>query len=396
MMLKLAKRMLGETDKRLLLKFAYGFGWKGIRAVQAFERRLKRGEVFPAFIFLSVTNNCNLRCQGCWVTPSAPPNELSPDDIENVVEACRRHRSHFLGIMGGEPLLYKGLLDIFEKHPDFYFLLFTNGTLLTDDIAREFRRLGNVTPLISIEGTEQVSDVRRGGRGVYSDAMLALGNCSRNKLITGVATSVCKSNFKDLVSEKFVEDLIARKVHYLWYYIYRPSGADPHPELALDRTEILELRRFIVDIRTKAPIAIVDSYWDHLGRALCPAAAGIGYHINPSGHVEFCPPIQFARENIRDGDAGKVITNSKFLSGFRKTASSLSRGCILLENPAAMARFIIEQKALNTSGRSSGTEELELMTPCASHHQPGEEIPEKHWAYRMAKKHWFFGFGAYG
>ena len=23
------------------------------------------------------------------------------------------------------------------------------------------------------------------------------------------------------------------------------------------------------------------------------------------------------------------------------------------------------------------------------------EIPEEHWAYRFAKKHWFFGFGAY-
>ena len=31
-----------------------------------------------------------------------------------------------------------------------------------------------------------------------------------------------------------------------------------------------------------------------------------------------------------------------------------------------------------------------------SQHQPGQEIPEKHWMYRLAKKHYFFGFGAYG
>jgi hypothetical protein len=36
------------------------------------------------------------------------------------------------------------------------------------------------------------------------------------------------------------------------------------------------------------------------------------------------------------------------------------------------------------------------MTCRAGHHLPGQEIPEKHWAYRFAKKHWFFGFGAYG
>ncbi|HCE42248.1 MAG TPA: radical SAM protein [Lentisphaeria bacterium] len=396
MIFRLTKRMLAETDKRLLFKFAYNFGWKGIRAVQAFQRRLGRGEQFPAFMFLSITSNCNLRCQGCWVTPSVPALELAPGDIENVIEGCKRHGSYFFGIMGGEPLLYKGLFDIMEKHPECYFLIFTNGTLLTDEVARTMRRLGNVTPLISVEGTADVSDVRRGGSDVYSHAMQALENCSRNRLVTGVATSVCKSNFRDLVSEKFVNELVARKVHYLWYYIYRPVGGTPHPELALDRGEILELRKFIVNTRMKAPIALVDSYWDHLGRALCPAATGIGYHINPAGYVEFCPPIQYAKENIRDANWTEAVRKSEFLAGFRKLASSSSRGCILLENPGLMAKFIVEQKARNTSGRCAGVEELEAMGCCASHHQPGGEVPEKHWAYKLAKKYWFFGFGAYG
>ena len=39
--------------------------------------------------------------------------------------------------------------------------------------------------------------------------------------------------------------------------------------------------------------------------------------------------------------------------------------------------------------------EVEKMTPRNSQSNPGNEIPEEHWAYRFAKKHWFFGFGAY-
>ena len=35
------------------------------------------------------------------------------------------------------------------------------------------------------------------------------------------------------------------------------------------------------------------------------------------------------------------------------------------------------------------------MGPLRSQHDPGNEVPEKHWMYRFAKKHWFFGFGAY-
>ena len=61
----------------------------------------------------------------------------------------------------------------------------------------------------------------------------------------------------------------------------------------------------------------------------------------------------------------------------------------------------MQKLALNRSGDSVaevGTHEgrdgnLELARP--SQHDPGNEIPEKHWMYRFAKKHWFFGFGAY-
>jgi len=39
--------------------------------------------------------------------------------------------------------------------------------------------------------------------------------------------------------------------------------------------------------------------------------------------------------------------------------------------------------------------EMEALEPRHSQHDPENEIPEKHWAYRFAKKYWFFGFGAY-
>jgi len=49
----------------------------------------------------------------------------------------------------------------------------------------------------------------------------------------------------------------------------------------------------------------------------------------------------------------------------------------------------------DTTARKAAHAELEAMGPLGSQHNPGNEIPEKHWMYRFAKKHWFFGFGAY-
>jgi MoaA/NifB/PqqE/SkfB family radical SAM enzyme len=397
MHLELARRFLMEPDKRLLFKFLWNFGWKGMRAVRGFRKRLRNGEFFPAFLFLSVTDRCNLSCQGCWVTPSNPPRDLDLETLDHIVSRSKEKGTFFFGILGGEPLLFGKLFDLFKRHPDAYFLLFTNGTLITEEIARDLRRAGNVSPLVSIEGVEEAGDIRRGGRHVYHQALRGLECCREQRLVTGVATSVCRSNFEDLVSERFVDELIRRGVHYLWYYIYRPVGPKPTPELALSPDLVRELRQFMVDIRTRSPILVVDAYWDQDGRALCPAAVGIGQHIGPGGDIEPCPPIQFACENILDSDdLYGLFNSSRFLKDFRTFVPETTRGCILMEHPALLGEFLKKHGAYDTSGRASGFEELARMTPHMSHHMPGAEIPEKSRVYRFAKKNWFFGFGAYG
>ena len=83
--LALAWRMWRGTDARLLWKFAWNFGWKGMRSVQRFKKRLKKGEVFPPFLYISITNTCNLRCQGCWVDVTAKRNIISFEDLDRLI-----------------------------------------------------------------------------------------------------------------------------------------------------------------------------------------------------------------------------------------------------------------------------------------------------------------------
>ena len=395
MILGLTARMLTEPDPRLLARFAVNFGWKGLRAVQRYQRGLRRGETVPAFMIISVTNDCNLRCQGCWVTTS-PVAHLAPATLDRIIRESKQRGSSFFGILGGEPLMYPGLLDVLAQHPDCYFQVFTNGTVLTPAIARRLRQLGNVTPLISLEGLAAVSDERRGGHGVYQRTLDSLAICRRERLITGVATSVCQSNFAEVVSEQHIRELIRHGALYVWYYIYRPAGGNPCPELALTREQILALRRFIVEIRCRVPIIVVDAYWDHEGRALCPAAVGISHHVNPRGDIEPCPPIQFACDNVADGNLMDTMRDSAFLRDFRRLATTATRGCVFLEKPGELADFMEQHGARDATGRGTGLAELRRLPSLPDHHQPGAEIPEKSWMYRFAKRNWFFGFGAYG
>lgn len=397
MILQFTRRMLTEIDKRLLFKFVYNFGWKGMKAVNHFNRRLKRGVHFPAFLFLSITNNCNLKCQGCWVSPTKPARELDLQTLNQIINEAKKFGSYFYGILGGEPLMYPKLIELFKAHPDCYFLLFTNGTLLNEENIEQMHQAGNVSPLISIEGNEVVSDERRGGKNVFSRSMQGLDACIKRGLITGVATSVCKSNIDDLANEKFVHELVKRGVHYLWYYIYRPVGPQPTPELILSEEQVIQLRKFMVDIRSQVPMLVVDSYWDHEGKALCPAAVGIGHHINSNGDVELCPPIQFAKENIKqEKNLETIFRQSTFIKAFREKASEASRGCIIMENPELLKQIVVENGAYDSSRRNSALQELSSILPCTSHAMAGHEIPEKYWVYKFAKKNWFWGFGAYG
>jgi MoaA/NifB/PqqE/SkfB family radical SAM enzyme len=389
--------MWRETDPRLLWTFCYNFGWKGMQAVNRFKKRLRQGRHFPAFLFVSVTTACNLRCQGCWVSTDGPRRDMAPADLDRLIRSAKKEGCFFFGILGGEPLLYGPLFQVLGNHPDCYFVLFTNGTLLTREVAKDMRRLGNVSPLISIEGLERVSDERRGGSDVYGRTRAGLEACRQEKLVIGVATSLCKTNLDDLTSDRFVNEMVRAGAHYLWYYLYRPSGPNPCPELGLSPEEILRVRQFLVDIRTRAPIVVVDAYWDHDGKALCPAATGIGHHVSAEGFVEPCPPVQLAAERWGEGcDLVSALEQSRFLREFRETASRTTRGCVLLERPDLLSGLLSAGGVCDSSGRNSIARELAAMTCKASHHLPGREIPEKSWAYRFAKRNWFFGFGAYG
>ncbi len=384
-----------KSDRRCLWKFAYNMGWKGVAGFNKFQKRKERGENFPAFQFISVTDDCNLACQGCWVTKGEKSTTLDLAALNKIITDSKKHGSYFFGILGGEPLMYNELMNLFRAHPDCYFQLFTNGTLLNEKVAAELKQLANVTPLISLEGNELVADIRRGSNRVFHRTIKAIETATSSGLITGVAISVCKSNIYMALSDEFIELLHSRGVIYVWYYIYRPTGENPHFELALSPEEILQLRHFLVEGRTKYPIVMIDSYWGANGEPFCPAAEGLSHHINPAGNIEPCPVIQFSCDNIQNGDLKEVYENSAFIKNFKSEVNRQTQGCILMENPAWLAKFVNDHQALNTSNRPNLSEQLSNGCTICSHGSC-PKIPEKNWIYRMAKKRAFFGLGAYG
>ena len=394
----MAKRVLLEVDKRLAWKFLWNMGVKGLRSVYKHRQRLKRGEFFPPFLYISIVNSCNLRCQGCWVDVAEQQQTIDVSAMDRMIDEAKTVGNSFFGILGGEPFMHAEILEIFARHPDCYFQVFTNGHFITNEVARDLRKLGNVTPLVSIEGNELISDQRRGGPdGVYDKSMRGIENCLRHHLFTGVCTSLCQTNYDDLLTEKWLDRLIEMGVFYAWFHVYRVVGPDPNGQLALTPEQQLAARRFVVEMRVKKPIAIIDAYYDGDGRALCPAATGFTHHISPYGDIEPCPVIQLATESIYDERSlRETFGNSAFLSDFRKTAAAHTRGCIVLERPDLLLDLARRHNARDTTIRGTAVAELEALQSRPSQYNPGQAIPEKSWVYWLLKKYCFNDFGVYG
>ncbi|MFM1768519.1 MAG: hypothetical protein RJA22_1048 [Verrucomicrobiota bacterium] len=391
----LASRILRTTDPRLLWKFSWNFGVKGLLSIERFKRRLRRGEYFPPFLYLSIVNTCNLRCQGCWVDVEEK-DAIDLETLNRTITDAKRHGNTFFGLLGGEPFMHPGLLDLLAAHPDCYFQVFTNGQFITAKVAARLRALGNATPLISIEGREFTSDQRRGNKDVFNRTVRGLEHCLQEKILTGVATSVCQSNIDELLTEDWLRELIARGVHYVWYHTYRPVGPKMNPQLALRPEQAVRVRRFVTSMRARLPIAIIDAYYDDRGQALCPMSTGISHHVSPRGDIEPCPIIQFATDTIRDPRGlYATLRDSEFLRDFRRLSAEHTRGCVVLERPDLVKSLVVKHGARDTTARGTAMAELEAMVPRPSQWLPGQEVPEQHWMYRLAKKYWFNDFGAY-
>ncbi|MCK4553631.1 radical SAM protein, partial [Candidatus Parcubacteria bacterium] len=91
----------------------------------------------PLFLTIAANKLCNLKCVGCYANSSSANSEkLSWDVLNRIIkEKTNLWGSYFTAITGGEPLLYqdqgKTIIDLAKEHQDNYFLMYTNGTLIT-------------------------------------------------------------------------------------------------------------------------------------------------------------------------------------------------------------------------------------------------------------------------
>lgn len=280
----------------------------------------------PNFLTISPTKNCNLRCKGCYASSDKSTEKLEFDVFDRIIQETRElWGSHFTVISGGEPLLYDGIFDIAEKHNDTFFLMYTNGTLIDEKVARKLAAVGNITPAISVEGFEKETDARR-GKGVYTRIRRAMNNLESAGVPFGLSITATKQNVDIITSDKFYDFYFEKepKATYGWIFHYMPIGRSytidlmPTPE---QRIFMWKKNRKIVRERR---ILIADFWNDGAVSDGCISAGRTGgyFYINWNGDCTPCVFQPYTTHNInkiyRNGGNLNTVLNSEFFKAIRK------------------------------------------------------------------------------
>jgi hypothetical protein len=198
---QLVVALFAQPIPRLLWKFAWNFGVKGMLSVEAIQTADPQGRVFSAHsLYLSIINSCNLRCQGVLGRCGGG------EGLYRFADAQSHHRGRkgawkcLLRNSGRRTVHVSGIVrPAGGTRGTATFRYSPTASSSRKRTAKLLRKVGNATPLISIEGREITSDERRGRKEVFNRTLRGLDNCLRERILTGVATSLCQTNIDELV-----------------------------------------------------------------------------------------------------------------------------------------------------------------------------------------------------
>ena len=303
----------------------------------------------PFIMILSPTWQCNLRCAGCYTLGQQRHPGLDYDLVKRILKEAQDLGIYFITILGGEPFVYPHLFQMLEDHPEIFFQVYTNGTLLDREKAQRLAELGNVAIVVSCEGHEEETDRWR-GKGVYRKIMDAMDHVREARVILGSSATVTRHNVETVASDEFIDKLVDRGVLAQMYFLYIPVNGQGDINLMVTPEQRDFLRRQVIKFRREKPLFVLDFWNDGPHVEGCIAGGRRYFHINANGDVEPCVYTHIAQHNIRDVSLAEALDSKLFrcIRGRQPHNCNHLRPCMIIDNPHTYREVIEESGAYFT------------------------------------------------
>lgn len=379
-------RLLDELDPNVVKTTVLNFGFEamlhGTKTIR--KMRTVHNCNIPWLILMDPTSACNLHCTGCWAAEYGNKLNLSYEELSNVVKQGKEIGVYFYMFTGGEPLVRKkDIIQLCEEHHECQFFAFTNGTLVDEAFCQEMKRVGNLALAISLEGSPEVNDLRRGA-GVYGKVMHAMELLKENGLIFGTSICYTSKNCESVTSKEFVKLMVDKGCRYAMYFHYMPVGNEASLELLPTPEQRMYIKDRIREIRkleNGEGLFTMDFQNDGEFVGGCIAGGRNYFHINANGDAEPCVFIHYSGANIRTHSLLEILKQPLFMAYHNNQPFNENhlRPCPMLENPEILQRLVNETGAKSTDLQSPETVE-QLCTKCEEYARNWKPHADKVWA----------------
>lgn len=348
-------RGLEEVDREFLRKAVLTFGID-LGLIGTSTLRKKRDEEhcnIPWVILMDPTSACNMKCNGCWASEYGYRSNLTLDEMRRIVTEAKALGTHFFMYTGGEPLIRKDdLLTIAKENSDCIFLSFTNGTLVDDKFCEDMKACGNLALALSIEGSEETTDIRR-GTGAYKKTLAAMQLLKKHRCLFGTSVCYTSQNYEAVTSDEFYDMMIENGARYAWYFHYMPVGSDADTSLLLtpeQREHVYREIRAKRNSKNGKPIFTVDFQNDAEFVGGCIAGGRNYFHINSEGDAEPCVFVHYSDSNIREKSIIECLKSPLFREYYKGQPfnDNMLRPCPMLENPRALRNIVKKTNSKST------------------------------------------------
>jgi MoaA/NifB/PqqE/SkfB family radical SAM enzyme len=288
----------------------------------------------PGVLAISPTMSCNYDCVGCYSRDRVSENELSTDEIDKLYKEAENLGISTIVVTGGEPFVRDDTIELAEKHKRLLFVIITNGSFISKELAERISKSRNVITLVSIEGFTADTDLRR-KEGAYEAVLSAFDSLRKSDAFYGFAATNTTANSENLCSDKFIEDMTSRGCAVGFLSEYVPCGLNPRMDWVLHEDLRVKIRNKVLKIRREKSIIIIQFPQDEYGSDnTCSAAGKSSIHISSQGSIEPCPFVPISTESIRN--VGLIgACKSEFMKAIRKRPGLLKRqkfACALFEH----------------------------------------------------------------
>ena len=303
----------------------------------------------PGFLVISPTMRCNLRCFGCYAGSYSKNDELTFETVDRVLNEAKEMGIYFITVSGGEPFFRKDIFDIFRKHNDVFFLVYTHGGLINEKVANKIVSVGNVLPAISIEGSREYTDRRRGS-GHFDRVMRAMDMLREAGVIFGYSATQTRENTDTITSDEFVDFMAEKGCLLGCYFMYVPIGREPNLELMCTPAQRDHLRASLGRWRNSKEILFIDFWNDGPVVGGCISGGRKYAHINARGDVEPCVFCHFATHNIHTGSLKEALNSPLFqaIRAKQPFGDNLLRPCMLVDHPSVGRDMALKRGAYFT------------------------------------------------